>query len=76
MPDGIRVDEKGNLYVAAHGIAVYTAAGQLLDTIPVSDPPSNCAFGEADGQSLFITARRKVYRVRMLVKGAGFDERR
>ena len=76
VPDGIRVDEKGNLYVAARGIAVYTAEGRLLDTIPVSEPPSNCAFGEADGQSLFITARHKVYRVRVLLKGAGFDERR
>jgi gluconolactonase len=76
VPDGIRVDEKGNLYVAAHGIAVYSAAGQLLDTIPVDDPPSNCGFGEADGQSIFITARRNVYRVRLLVKGAGFDEKR
>jgi gluconolactonase len=76
VPDGIRVDEKGNLYVAAGGIAVYSAAGQLLDTIPVSDPPSNCGFGEADGQSMFITARRNVYRVRVLQKGAGFDERR
>lgn len=76
VPDGMRVDEKGNLYVAAGGIAVYSAAGQLLDTIPVSDPPSNCGFGEADGQSMFITARRSVYRVRVLQKGAGFDERR
>jgi gluconolactonase len=76
VPDGIRVDEKGNLYVAAGGIAVYSAAGQWLDTIPVTDPPSNCGFGEADGQSIFITARRNVYRVRLLQKGAGSDERR
>jgi gluconolactonase len=75
VPDGIRVDDKGNLYVAAGGIKVYSAAGQLLDTIPVSDPPSNCGFGESDGQSMFITARRNVYRVRLTVKGAGFDER-
>jgi len=76
VPDGIRVDDKGNLYVAAGGIKIYTPAGQLLDTIPVSDPPSNCGFGEADGQSIFITARRSVYRVRVQVKGEGFDERR
>jgi gluconolactonase len=70
VPDGIRVDEKGNLYVAANGIAVYSAAGQLLDTIPLEDPPYNCGFGEADGQSIFITARRNVYRVRLPDKGA------
>jgi len=76
VPDGIRVDEKGNLYVAADGIAVYNAAGKLVDRIPVSDAPSNCGFGEVDGQSIFITARRNVYRVRMMLKGAGFDEKR
>jgi gluconolactonase len=48
----------------------------LLDTIQVDDRPSNCGFGEADGQSMFITARRNVYRVRVLLKGAGFDARR
>ncbi|MGA2275689.1 MAG: SMP-30/gluconolactonase/LRE family protein [Bryobacteraceae bacterium] len=76
VPDGIRVDEKGNLYVATRGIAIYSAAGRLLDTIPLDDPPSNCGFGEAGGQSIFITARRNVYRVRVLEKGAGFDEHR
>jgi sugar lactone lactonase YvrE len=32
--------------------------------------PSNCAFGEADDKSFFITARGAVYRVRLDVKGA------
>jgi len=75
IPDGVRVDEKGDLYVAAGGIAVYNPEGRLLDTIAVKDPPSNCALGEADGQSIFITARRNVYRARLAVKG-GADERR
>jgi len=65
IPDGIRVDEKGNLYVAAHGIAIYTPAGQLVETIPLAEPASNCGFGERDGKSLFITARQNVYRVRL-----------
>jgi gluconolactonase len=65
IPDGIRTDEKGNLYVAAKGVAVYTPEGKLLATIPVAETPSNCAFGDADSQTLYITARTSVYRVRL-----------
>jgi gluconolactonase len=70
VPDGMRVDEKGNLYVAAKAVSVYSADGKPLATIPVSETPANCEFGEADLQSLFITARTSVYRVRLNVKGA------
>ena len=70
VPDGLRVDEKGNLYVAAKGIAVYSAEGKRLANIPLAETPSNCAFGDADLQSLYITARTSVYRVRLTVKGS------
>ena len=70
VPGGIRVDEKGNLYVAAKGIAVYSAEGHLVHVMEMKELPSNCAFGEADDKSLFITARGLVYRVRLDVKGA------
>jgi gluconolactonase len=65
VPDGIRTDEKGNLYVAAKGIAVYSPDGKLLSTIPVAETPSNCTFGDPDLQTLYITARTSVYRVRL-----------
>jgi gluconolactonase len=70
VPGGISVDEKGNLYVAAQGIAVYGAEGRLVHVMEMKEQPSNCAFGEADEKSLFITARGLVYRVRLDVKGA------
>ncbi len=70
VPGGISVDEKGNLYVAARGIAVYSAEGRLVHVMEMQELPSNCAFGEADDKSLFITARGLVYRVRLDVKGA------
>ena len=70
VPGGISVDEKGNLYVAAKGIAVYSAEGRLVHVMEMQELPSNCAFGEADDKSLFITARGLVYRVRLDVKGA------
>jgi gluconolactonase len=70
VPDGIRTDEKGNLYVAAKGIQVYSPEGKLLATIPLAETPSNCAFGDSDLQTLYITARTSLYRVRLDVKGA------
>jgi sugar lactone lactonase YvrE len=65
IPDGLRTDEKGNLYVAADALMVYSPAGKLLATIPVPEKPSGCAFGDADGKSLYMTARGTVYRVRL-----------
>ena len=70
VPDGIRVDEKGNLYVTAKGVAVYSALGKLIHTLDLAETPANCAFGDPDLQTLYITARTSVYRVRLDVKGA------
>lgn len=65
IPEGIRIGANGNLYVAAKGIAIYSPEGKLLLTIPVAETPSNCAFGDPDMQSLYITARTSVYRIRL-----------
>jgi gluconolactonase len=70
VPDGMRVDEKGNLYVAGAKLEVYTPEGKPLGTVPLAETPSNCAFGDADFESLYVTARTSVYRVRLNVKGS------
>jgi len=41
-----------------------------MHTIPLGEAPSNCAFGDADLKTLYITARTSVYRIRLDVKGA------
>jgi gluconolactonase len=64
VPAGIAVDESGNLFVAANGVAIYSPEGRLLRAIAVGDPVSSAAFGEPDMKSLFVTARGSVYRVR------------
>jgi gluconolactonase len=64
IPAGIAVDESGNLYIAANGIAVYSPEGRLLRTIGTTDPASSIAFGDADMKSLYVTARGAVYRIR------------
>jgi gluconolactonase len=70
VPGGIRVDEKGNLYVTAKGIGVYNPQGKRIHVFEMAEGPSNCAFGDADYKSLFISARGIVYRARLDVKGA------
>ena len=70
IPDGIKVDETGNLYVAAARIEVHTPEGKPIGGFVMQETPSNCAFGDVDLQSLYITARTSVYRVRLNVKGS------
>ena len=70
VPDGIKVDEKGNIYVMAKGLAIYSAEGKPLGSLALAETPSNCAFGDADFQTLFVTARTSVLRIRLDVKGA------
>ena len=70
VPDGIRTDENGNLYIAAKVVLVYSPEAKLLGRIALTETPSNIAFGDEDLETLFITARTTVYRVRMGVKGA------
>jgi gluconolactonase len=70
VPDGITVDEKGNIYVTAKALEVYGKDGSHLGTVPLAETPANCAFGDNDLQGLYITARTSVYRIRLDVKGS------
>jgi gluconolactonase len=70
VPGGIRTDVDGRIYVAAKGVAVYASDGKLQRTLMGSEPTSNCTFGEGDLESLFVSARDSVFRVKLGVKGA------
>ncbi len=70
VPDGMKVDENGNLYVAAKKLDIFSAAGKPLGAVALDETPSNCAFGGPDMDVLFVTARTSVYLVRLGVKGA------
>jgi gluconolactonase len=70
VPDGIKLDEKGNLYVTCKGVEVYSPQAAKLATLEFSETPANCCFGEADWLSFFVTARTSLYRVRFTVKGS------
>ncbi len=69
-PDGMKVDSEGNLYVTgATGIWVFEADGTHLGVIVTPERPANCAWGDEDRRSLYITARTSLYRVRVKVPG-------
>jgi gluconolactonase len=70
VPGGIKTDVEGRIYVAAKGVAVYSPDGKLQRTLMGSENTSNCTFGEGDLESLFISARDSVFRVKLGVKGA------
>jgi gluconolactonase len=70
VPDGIRVDEAGNLFVVGpKGIWVWDTHGRHLGTIIVPEQPANLGWGEKDYRTLYITATTSVYRVRTKVRG-------
>jgi gluconolactonase len=70
-PDGMKIDREGHLYVAgATGVWVFEPDGRHLGVITLPERPANCAWGDADRQTLYITARTGLYRVRTKVPGA------
>jgi len=71
-PDGFAVDEKGNVWTTCReGISIYNPKGKKLHTFKVPITPTNCCFGGEDGKTLFITARKALYKIETNVKGLG-----
>jgi gluconolactonase len=70
VPDGMRVDSAGNLYVTGpKGIWVWDAQGHHLGTIDMPEQPANLTWGDADYGTLYITATTSVYRLRTSTRG-------
>jgi gluconolactonase len=70
VPDGIKVDEKGNVFVTGpRGIWVWDARGNHLGTIVLPEQPANLTWGGKDYQTLYITATTSVYLLQMETAG-------
>jgi gluconolactonase len=68
--DGIKVDQKGNLYVSAPGgLWMISPEGKHLGTIVTPRHPHNMAWGDADGKTLYLCARSGLYRIRLNIAG-------
>src|ERR1700733_6588142 len=70
VPDGIRVDRKGNLFVVGpRGIWVWSPEGVHLGTIEVPEQPANLSWGGPDNSVLYITATTSVYKIQTKTQG-------
>lgn len=72
VPDGIKVDRQGNLFVTGpKGIWVWDAKGNHLGTIIMPEQPANMTWGDKDYHTLYlyITATTSVYRLETRTQG-------
>ena len=70
VPDGIKVDKNGNLFVTGpKGIWVWDAKGNHLGTIVMPEQPANLTWGDKDYRTLYITATKSVYRLETKTQG-------
>ncbi|MBS1840872.1 MAG: SMP-30/gluconolactonase/LRE family protein [Acidobacteria bacterium] len=70
VPDGMRVDEAGNIFVTGpKGIWVWDAEGHHLGTIEMPEQPANLIWGGKDYDTLYITATTSVYKLRTKTRG-------
>lgn len=69
--DGLKVDVHGNVWTTGPGgVLILSPEGRHLGSILTSRFTANCAFGDADHQTFYITADESLLRVRTKVKGA------
>lgn len=69
--DGIKVDRAGNVFVSGPGgLWVFSSTGKHLGTLRGPEHPHNMAWGDADQQSLYLTAQTGIYRIRLNHPGA------
>ncbi len=68
--DGMTIDRAGNVYCAgATDVWIWSPSGNLLGKINCPTRPINCAFGDSDMRSLYITGFGGLYRQRMNAYG-------
>jgi gluconolactonase len=70
VPDGMRVDQSGNLYVTGpKGIWVWDPQGNHIGSIVLPEQPANLAWGGKDYSTLYITATHSVYSLPTKARG-------
>jgi gluconolactonase len=69
--DGMTLDTEGNLYLTGRGVSVFDRDGKKIEQIDVPESwTANVSFGGKDHQTLFITASKGLYAIKLRVKGA------
>ncbi|MEM5299304.1 SMP-30/gluconolactonase/LRE family protein [Burkholderia sp. JPY481] len=71
VPDGMRVDEHGNVWTSAEdGVHCYAPDGTLLGKILIPEVVANLTFGGINRNCLFIAATSSIYSLYVGVRGA------
>ena len=64
VPDGMKCDQRGNVWVTAPGgVWVYAPSGDLIGKVRAPERVANLAWGGPDFRTLFLTATHSVYRI-------------
>ena len=68
--DGMKVDQRGNLYVSGPGgLWIISPEGKHLGTVVPPEHPHNFAWGDDDGKTLYLCAKTGLYRIRFNIAG-------
>ena len=68
--DGMKVDQRGNLYVSGPGgLWIISPEGKHLGTVIAPKHPHNMAWGDDDGKTLYLCARSSLYKMRLNIPG-------
>ena len=70
-PDGVEVDQAGNVYIANKaGITVFKSDGKKVGNVAIPDQPTGMAFGGADFKTLYVTTMgTKIYSLKVNLPG-------
>ena len=69
-PDGMKVDQEGNLYSAGPGgVWIFSPDGKHLGTLDIPERVGNLAFGGADHKTLYVAASSSIYRIFLKIPG-------
>jgi gluconolactonase len=68
--DGMTIDSKGNIYITGKGVTIFDKKGNTIGNIEVPESwTANVCFGGSDLKSLYITASKGLYRIKLRVRG-------
>lgn len=68
--DGLTIDSQGNIYLTGKGVTVFSKTGERIEQIDVPEGwTANVCFGGTNHDTLFITASKGLYSLKMQVKG-------
>ena len=69
-PDGMKVDQKGNIYCTGPGgFWIMSPDGKPIATVKTRELPANLNWGDDDAKTLYLTARTGLYRIRLKIAG-------